>query len=79
MEPNLFVWGTTILMLADHQLLWLGVQILSWDKTRDLTSISIWERDEKDQKSNRILAGKAQPPLYGAVKQMPVGDPVRGS
>lgn len=34
-------------MLADHQLLWLGVQTLSWDKTRDLTSISIWERDGK--------------------------------
>lgn len=48
MEPNLFVWGTTTLMLADQQFLWLGVQTLSWDKTRNLTSISRWERDGKE-------------------------------
>lgn len=48
MEPNLFVWGTTTLMLTDQQFLWLGVQTLSRDKTRNLTSISRWEGDGKE-------------------------------
>lgn len=79
MEPNLFVWGNTTLMLADHQLLWLGVQTLSWDKTRDLTSISMWERDEKEIRRVIESCWQGSATSLRSCEADAWGDPMRGS